>query len=289
MSLELIGANTIVPHRLFALLRIVQVLGNPSKQQVIDALQPSMTAEQKSQDISKTIYSAAINMELLQEAEGKNKLVSVKKEVREISNFEDFRFFMQKKLTGVTKEGTDHYLLNIIAAWYAVHDDLVLTVLRAEISKRLNGQLFGDAERSVVSEDPMLTTWPYWADFLGWGWQFRGKEASRFIPDATVRLRPLLRDLLSETDIPISVFLDKLKKRCPELDGGILFERCRSASASTEARGNRLSLMLSTGLRVLDGRGEIKLIDRRDAQEHFNLFPSQTMKNRVSHIRRGGK
>jgi hypothetical protein len=54
-----------------------------------------------------------------------------------------------------------------------------------------------------------------------------------------------------------------------------------------ERRGNRLSLMLSTALRVLHEQGHIVLEKRADATETWTLFPAQTYHNQITHIRRG--
>ena len=108
------------------------------------------------------------------------------------------------------------------------------------------------------------------------------------MPDATRRISAILPELLPDhilTGFP--EFMARLPNYCPELDGGLLFKRCLEASRPGEQRGNRLSLMLSTALRVLHQQGAIVLEDRADAVENWSLFPSQSFINRVTHIQRG--
>jgi hypothetical protein len=84
----------------------------------------------------------------------------------------------------------------------------------------------------------------------------------------------------------MSDFVASLGGLCPELDAGILFGRCWEASRGSDDRGNRLSLMVSTALRVLHASKEITLVERKDAPIAFHLFPAQSHISRVTDIRR---
>jgi hypothetical protein len=66
----------------------------------------------------------------------------------------------------------------------------------------------------------------------------------------------------------------------------VLFERCWEASRRGEVRGNRLSLMLSTALRVLHASGEIELSYRSDSAATWTLFPAQSHIGQVTHVAR---
>lgn len=82
-------------------------------------------------------------------------------------------------------------------------------------------------------------------------------------------------------------FMDQLAEHCPELDGGVLFNRCWQASRGAEQRGNRLSLMLSNGLRVLHEAGAVQLDLVADAAIKWRLYPAVGHPvAQVSHIRR---
>ncbi|NTU86006.1 MAG: hypothetical protein HGA45_42885, partial [Chloroflexales bacterium] len=109
------------------------------------------------------------------------------------------------------------------------------------------------------------------------------------VPDAHDRLEPLLDQLLPEGERPVTfgAFLDLLAERCPEIVGGVLFDRCWQASRGAEPRGSQLSLMLSSGLRVLHEAGTIDLSLVADAATKWQLYPALGHPvAQVSHIRR---
>src|SRR5690606_8894174 len=119
-----------------------------------------------------------------------------------------------------------------------------------------------------------LKGWLTWAAFLSWG--CRWKPSDPLAPDAHGRLRQALPGLVPASGaMPSRTLAERLARRCPELDGGVLFEQCWQVSRSAEVRGNRLSLMLSTGLRALHEAGKIKLIYRADATDVWQLHPAE--------------
>jgi hypothetical protein len=132
-----------------------------------------------------------------------------------------------------------------------------------------------------------LNGWLTWASFLGWGWRMTVGGQELLMPDAHKRLKPILPQLLSDSEeIPFSQFTHNIANLCPELDGGSLFEKCWQASRGVEVRGNQLSLMLSTALRSLHDNKLIKLIEYADATDMWQLYPAQTHPvQRVTHIK----
>jgi hypothetical protein len=289
MGFELISRAYMTPHRLYSMIHLVEVLGESPRRMILDLLQPeSLTEKSESQEMSERLYRAAIQLGLLEELPNKDKTVRRSPMTKGIEDFETFRLLMQSLALCVVDEPEDHYLLNLVAAWYAVQDEAVLDYSKGKMEKRFNEQLYGSAESIVLSDHPGLTAWFEWAQFLGWGWLMKfSREEGRLAPDATLRVRPLLPKLLPHTE-PISMgeFMSRLRELCPELDGGLLFKRCWEASRGSEVQGNRLSLMLSTALRVLHISSEIELIERKDASESWRLFASQSHVNQVTHIRR---
>lgn len=292
MGFEVISRNHITPHRLYALLQLVNHCGQLSRRQVLDLLQPSvLNEERESQEISVYVYRTAINCSLIREFDDKERTIELQISSNSITTFEDFRRVMQRSLLGVVEESKDHFVLNYIAAWYSVQDEQVLDLSKADIEKRFHEQLYPNVSPRIFSEDPGVTAWMRWAEFLGWGWSMQFNKKSReprLVPDATKRLIPQLENLIPDPDItlPFSAFMAKLCSLCPELDGGVLFNQAWEASRGNEQRGNRLSLMLSTALRVLHKQGAIELIQRADATDSWRLFPTQSYINQVTHIRR---
>jgi hypothetical protein len=124
-----------------------------------------------------------------------------------------------------------------------------------------------------------------WMIFLGYGW----KLANHFlIPDASTRLESLLDSLLpSAREVAVGRFIASLSSKCPELDRGVLFERCRQAVYDRQSDGNHLSLMLSTALRTLQTKKRIKMINSPDARDNWELFPDVSDPfSRITHISR---
>lgn len=82
--------------------------------------------------------------------------------------------------------------------------------------------------------------------------------------------------------------MEQLGEHCPELDGGTLFRRCAQVSRTSDIFGNRLSLMLSNAIRVLDTAGLIRLTLQADAPVKWLLYPAAGHAHQqVSHIQLG--
>jgi hypothetical protein len=101
----------------------------------------------------------------------------------------------------------------------------------------------------------------------------------------------VLAELFGEqTGLTFAQFMERLAHICPELDGGHLFKYCWQASRGGEERGNRLSLMLSTALRTLDGLGHLRLLSQADASENWRLYPAEGSRHQqVTHIEYRGE
>jgi len=282
---ELIDNNHILPHRLFAMIGVVNQFPRIKREDLLNLVQP--TAE--NQETSKNTFLKCQLCGLIQVSEGSEKRTTLAVDPKVATDFEAFRAHMQSTLLGVTEESQNHFILNQFTAWYAVNDQWVVETNKADWEVKFNDHLYPHERERVINEHPGITTWIAWADFLGWGWPIKfGTQQTRLVPDCTLRLRPLISALLPEDSfIPYGVFAKRLADRCPELDGGLLFKQCLMAAFPHERRGNRLSLMLSTALRVLHEQGHIVLEKRADATETWTLFPAQTYHNQITHIRRG--
>lgn len=291
MGFEMMSRSYLAPHKLYAMVCLVNTLKKASRDQLLNLLQPSVLNDKsESQEITERLYRTAIRCGLVHELNDKEKSVELGIPTSSIAKLDSFRRHMQEILLGVTEQSQDHYVLNMLAAWYAVQNENVLGFTRSDINRKFQEQLFPGSTDPVMNENPGVLAWLTWAEFLGWGWsiQFNNVKESKLVPDATVRIQPLFSKLLSSDgrEIGFAQFMSIFRSLCPELDGGVLFEQAWAASRGSEQRGNRLSLMLSTALRVLHKQGEIELIYRSDASDIWTLFPTQSYINQVTHIRR---
>jgi len=191
----------------------------------------------------------------------------------------------------VTEQHQSNYLFNLYSAWYAVQDERVFHELAV---KGYDGPFNTEVFPNALEERPFNTTkfnaWRKWAAFLGLGWIWRVSTREILLPDATVRLRNRLGILFQEEEqISFGLFMERLAITCPELDGGVLFNYCWQASRGAEQRGNRVSLMVSTGLRTLHSLGVIKLIEQADALNIWYLYPAVGNPwQQITHIQRLG-
>lgn len=286
MGFEILNSADITPHRLHALLRLVSRLRSPSREDILNLLQPRSLPAVKNQTAAANVYAAARSCNLIAESADNVVVLTLPSEL--IERAEDYRRHMQNILLGITEEDADNHLLNIYTAWYAVQDERVFRIDRKQFETEFNREIYPQAEIRPFNETK-LTGWRLWAAFLGCGWPMPFGNSELLIPDAHDRLLPLLDKFLPEDkhDIPFGDFMVTLAEFCPELDGGVLFERCWRASRGGVDRGNTLSLMLSTALRTLHDRKQIELVLRPDALEKWHLFAASGHElGSLSHIRR---
>lgn len=280
---ELIDENFVLPHRIFAMAKAVAARPEIPRDTLLELIQP--VALNESKKMSVTMYRKCQLCGLITESQNNRRTTSLAVDPRVATDFEAFREYMQANVLGVVDEQEDHFVLNQFTAWYVAQDDAALPLSKSQLESKFHSDLYPGTQNLVIRDEPGIGAWQAWAQFLGFGWQ---ADFAVFVPDCTIRLRPQLSGLLPEDRfIVFGQFMERLSARCPELDGGVLFERCWQASRPNERRGNRLSLMLSTALRVLEKRGEIALENRADATENWTLFPAPSYVTRVTHIRRG--
>ena len=289
MGSEMIKDKLVVtPQRIHALVKCVHVLGEVPRETLLDLLQPNAITDNRETTI--LVYRYARRYDLVKENETTDRRVSLAIPATVVTDYETFRQHMQQVLLGVTDEAQDNFLLSQFAAWYACQDERVMGYSKASFEAKFHEDLYPSSKQRVLAEQPGISAWRTWAEFLGWGWplKFAQGEEAKIVPDATLRIRPLLLKLLPDLriDVPLGAFVARLGAICPELDGGVLYARCWDASHGGEPRGNRVSLMVSTALRVLNQEGAIALIDRRDVADNWTLFPAQSYINRVTHVQR---
>ncbi len=293
--MEIINNGQITPHRLHALIRLVPRLDNPTREDLLNLLQPPGLIS--NQDAAKAIYGAARQHNLIDEDTNGKKMIKLHAQVgtsENIETVEGFRTYMRQQLLGVEDDNADNYLLNLFTAWYAVQNERVFQHSKKDTITRFNIELFpqedaDNPDQGRAFNEVKFNAWLPWAVFLGFGWSMRLGSTDILMPDAYARVEALLPELFAgeKAAVPFRTFAVRLKKRCPELDGGRLFEKCWQASRGAEVRGNRLSLMLSTALRVLHQSGQIELARQADATDVWQLYPAEGQPiSQVTHIQR---
>ncbi len=278
MAYEIINNAQINPQRLYALLRVV--IANPGieEDKIYSLLQPKpLNNNQKAAEV---LLDSAVKTELIYgdiHKRYKSKILS-----EEIETYAMFRALMQKRLLGVVDDNSDNYLLNLFIAWCAVKNAEILSKSSSlsDMAVDFNKTLFPESEIRALNTTK-LGGIDDWMIFLGHGWKLNNYF---LMPDASIRLESLLADLLpSPEEIPLAEFMNKLSDQCPELDRGILFEKCWQAVYGNKPHSNQLSLMLSTGLRSLQKKQKIRLIYLPDARDTWMLYPDM-FDPRVTHI-----
>jgi hypothetical protein len=270
------------------MVRLIPLLRQPSRKDLFDALQPvDALPKLANQEAASGVFTAARSCGLLTEdADGGVRLQVSSDAVETLAGF---RRHMQQSLLGITDDGEDNYLLNIYCAWYAAQDDRVFKFDQKDFEVRFNEALFPDSEARRFNTTK-LRGWLVWAAFLGHGWPLAPGGKTLLVPDARTRVEPLLSRLLPEGQSAVRMgdFMEQLGERCPELDGGTLFKRCAQVSRTSELFGNRMSLMLSNALRVLDTAGSIRLMLQADAPVKWQLYPAAGHRHQqISHIQLG--
>ncbi len=286
MAFEILNNSQVTPPRMHALVRLTSRLKAPVRQSLYDLLQPTFALPKlENQEAAKGVFTAARSCGLLTENDAKTVVLQV--EAAAVEHLGAFRRHMQQVLFGITDDSADNYLLNMYSAWYAVQNDRVFQFALKDFETRFNSEIFPEAEGRHFNTTK-LNGWRDWAVFLGLGWNLRLSGRELVVPDAHERLAPLLDQLLPEGERPIlfGSFMDRLAEDCPELDGGMLFTRCWQASRGAESPGSQLSLMLSSGLRVLHEAEVIELSLVGDAATKWQLYPALGRPTQVSHIRR---
>lgn len=288
--MEITNEGQAEKHRLQALVKLVEDLGPLDQNELLDLLQPRELGDsQDSQLSARTTLMVAKECQLVSVDE--NRTVKGLVERAQFEQMSAFQALMVHILLGVTEEEKSNYLFNLFSAWYAVQDEKVLFgLVETGYDGPFNDQVFPD-----VRPRPFNTTkfvaWRKWAVFLGLGWMMRLGGRELFVPDATRRLRPALAGIFGgQTAMTFAQFMERLAYHCPELDGGSLFKYCWQASRGGEEKGNRVSLMLSTALRTMDGLGYLRLIYQADALENWQLCPAEGSKyQQVTHIEYRGR
>jgi hypothetical protein len=289
--MEIINESQVEPRRLQALIRLISYLEAPKRQELFDLLQPTALMERfqskEPQLAARITNRIAVDYGLAKEND--EKVLRLQAASAQVETMSAFQAYMQKSILEETLENQPNYRFNLFSAWYAVQDERVFH----DLPTRGYDVAFCEEVFPGVEDRPFNSTkfsaWRKWANFLGLGWLTRIGSKEILVPDATKRLKNVLPSLFQEeSKLPFGLFMEHLASICPELDGGVLFNKCWQASRGADQHGNNVSLMVSTGLRTLQGMDIIKLIDQVDAIDIWYLYPAQGHQRQVTHIQRIG-
>lgn len=291
MAYEILNNSTVTPARLHALLRLVSRLQVATRQDLRLLLQPPALADDPKNPDHKSadaVFIAALTLGLIQQGEVEVVRLAVERDTIESPGA--FRATMQGLLCGVAESDKPNYLLNEYVAWYAAQDARIFRFENEDFDTRFWQDLYASQEQRPFNATK-LNGWRTWAAYLGWGWPLpRSSRSELLVPDAYTRLCPIVQQIVPQksNELRFADFAAAIADRCPELDGGDLFERCWDASRKGDARGNRVSLMLSTALRGLHDSRRIELVRRPDATDTWQLFWAEGHAvNEVTHVRPG--
>ena len=293
--MEIINVSQVEPHRLRAMTKLIADLEGPKRQDIINLLQPeALLAGNTSEgalSASKNTFRIAVDCKLVTDTENMEKVTTALVTPEQVATMTSFQQLMQNKVLGVDEENQPNYLFNLYSAWYAIQDERVFHELALKgYDDPFNTEIFPDITDDRRFNSTKFAAWRKWAAFLGLGWVARIGGRDVLVPDATVRLRNIIKQLFQDDDtIRFGQFMEQLATKCPELDGGKLFDYCWKASRGSEQRGNQVSLMVSTGLRTLDGLKVVKLTEQADSLNIWQLYPATGNPiQRVTHIQRLG-
>jgi hypothetical protein len=135
-----------------------------------------------------------------------------------------------------------------------------LAVAASLTSEFMDG-LEGHIDRANVMNPDKFRALIRWYPYVGLGWI---DPAGAFAPDPTVRLKRALPSIWqNEISLDADVFMTRLARVCPELDGGALFLEGRGGR---NLGGRVCTQALATALRSLHATGTIKLHCPSDSQ-----------------------
>jgi hypothetical protein len=281
---EIIGNAQATPGRIFALARLIGRLGEPTRERVMDLLQPAEDGAK--QDAARTTIKEAIDAGVVVQERESGKLWLSDEARQAVVSADGFRRYMASRLCGIRDVNGDNYYLNQFTAWYAVQNETALSLRSGiNLAAAFNDHLYPNQDGRTIN-DTKLNGWRNWAAYLGWGTSYKLGTADFILPNAVVRVGDLLPMVFStdRESLPVSEFMHRLSALAPELDDGELYQVAWEASfPATEPQ--YLSLMLSTALRTLHETGVIALRRDADAAELRRLYPAEGTPHRViSHV-----
>jgi len=171
----------VTPKRVYTLVKLVEHLGEVSRKEILDFLQPESLVS--NQEASKNAFTTAILLELIQDIENNHKKIKIHpslENTKELDGMDNFRQIVQQRMLGITENNEDNYLFNLVTSWYAVIDDNPIRLSKSDLVNKFNSEVFPHVENINLEEgqkfnDVKLNAWLIWAAFLGFGYLYKDK------------------------------------------------------------------------------------------------------------------
>ncbi|HEY1353875.1 MAG TPA: hypothetical protein VGF67_30055 [Ktedonobacteraceae bacterium] len=167
--MEITNEGQAEKHRLQALVRLVDTLGEIEQSALFDLLQPQAPGEtQEAQhSAARATLLVAKGCQLVNVDE--RRVVSGLLARAQCEQLSAFQALLSQRLLGVSEQGCSHYLFNLFSAWYAAQNERVLQELvETGYDGPLHTQVFPDATTRPFNST-RFAAWRKWAAFLGLG------------------------------------------------------------------------------------------------------------------------
>lgn len=258
--------NQVSPQRLHALVKLVVYTDDLNRDTIFETIQPM----DNNRSSAVAVFNMAIGLGLIHESPDDKDRILSRLNIEDVNTIDAFQQVLSQLLLSQVDENDPQYLLNLFAAWFAVQNDAVIYERHDDLANRFNKQMLPNRDKQSTFNETKMVGWIRWAAFVGWGRLISKGGRDYLMPDATLRIKPLIPKILNEVNQPMQFvnFLQRIGELCPELDSGKLFEYCQSLGTQSHT----LSLMLSTALISLQETGIIQIKKIDDSGRVFELF-----------------
>jgi hypothetical protein len=284
MAFEIINTGPVIPSRLHALVRLVARAPDATTDELTRLIHPLEGAD-KRDSAARDCITAASALRLIQATDAERWKLAVP--VASITTAEAFRETATRHILTAKGPADANFLLRQFTAWYAVLDETALYQTNDQLASTFNSTLYPGVPENHMSAQK-LSGWRKWAAFLGYGWDLGTGTRRPIIPDCHDLIAPFVVAWITRHGgrSQFRALASALAAEFPELDDGTFFKT--AAQATGRSQSNTLSLMLSTGLRVMHDRGELTLQFLGDATDIYSLFPASGHAiQQVSHVAPG--
>lgn len=247
--------------------------------------------EEVGSSLFKSALQEAIRLKILEEIEGRIRIVSLPPEANDKKRMgveEAFRMTVRATLFNpelAQEAGQSAFML--ATAWLLGKNPLEPLSFSEVPQDMLRRDLGDNRDRTELTNNARYQDFLYWARYLGFAC-FVGSEAGRrVIPDPTRAIQSALPTIFGDQMVlDIELFLSVLNQVFPVFEGGTMwFEVEEMRPPEGRTNDDKLSIATSLALRRLEERGFLKLESLADARARILQYGNET--DRVTRIRRG--